>query len=79
MTIHERMQPRSEREKDLLKYGRRQERERIVGPLEADRNESHAIDDIFDGIVFQTISRAEFKQKLIELIKGETSEPNTAR
>jgi hypothetical protein len=44
---------------------------RIIKLLEADRNESHAIDDIFDGIVFQTLSRAEFKQALIELIKGE--------
>jgi len=34
MTIHERMLPRSEREKDLLKYGRSQERERIIKLLE---------------------------------------------
>jgi hypothetical protein len=34
MTIHERMVPRSEREKDLLKYGRSQERERIIKLLE---------------------------------------------
>jgi len=51
--------------------GRKQEQERIIELLQADRNESHAIDDIFDGIVFQTLSRAEFKQALIELIKGE--------
>lgn len=41
MTIQERMTPRSEREKDLLKFGRSQERERIIklleigGPIEA--------------------------------------------
>lgn len=34
MTIHERMIPRTEREKDLLKYGRSQERERIIKLLE---------------------------------------------
>jgi hypothetical protein len=34
MTIRERMVARSEREKDLLKYGRRQERERIIKLLE---------------------------------------------
>lgn len=40
MTIQERMVARSEREKDLLKYGRSQERERIIkllkigGPIE---------------------------------------------
>lgn len=33
MTIHERMVARSEREKDLLKYGRSQERERIIDLL----------------------------------------------
>ena len=34
MTIHERMVARTEREKDLLKYGRSQERERIIKLLE---------------------------------------------
>lgn len=34
MTIQERMIPRTEREKDLLKYGRSQERERIIKLLE---------------------------------------------
>lgn len=38
MTIHERMVARSEREKDLLKYGRSQERERIVKLLEEARS-----------------------------------------
>ena len=37
MTIHERMVARSEREKDLLKYGRSQERERIIKLLEAEQ------------------------------------------
>ena len=40
MTIHERMVPRSEREKDLLKYGRGQERERIIKLLEGIQFES---------------------------------------
>lgn len=34
MTIHERMIPRTEREKDLLKYGRSQEKVRIIKLLE---------------------------------------------
>lgn len=34
MTIQERMVARSEREKDLLKYGRSQARERIIKLLE---------------------------------------------
>lgn len=34
MTIQESMVARSEREKDLLKYGRSQERERIIKLLE---------------------------------------------
>ena len=34
MTIQERMIPRSEREKDLLKFGRSQERERIIKLLQ---------------------------------------------
>lgn len=38
MTIHERMVPRSEREKDLLKYGRSQERKRIFKELEANEH-----------------------------------------
>jgi hypothetical protein len=38
MTIHERMVPRSEREKDLLKYGRSQERQRIIKELEANEH-----------------------------------------
>lgn len=37
MTIHERMVARSEREKDLLKYGRSQERERIIKLLQKER------------------------------------------
>ena len=37
MTIQERMVARSEREKDLLKYGRSQERERIIKLLEGKR------------------------------------------
>lgn len=47
------------------------ERERIIELLQAGRHESHAIDDIFDGVVGMGISRADFKQGLIALIKGE--------
>ena len=36
MTIHERMVSRTEREKDLLKYGRSQERKRIIKLLKSD-------------------------------------------
>lgn len=39
MTIQERMIAKSEREKDLLKYGRSQERDRIIKLLE----ESHLV------------------------------------
>ncbi len=47
------------------------EQERIIELLQAGRHESHAIDDIFDGVVGMGISRADFKQELIALIKGE--------
>lgn len=40
MTIQERMVARSEREKDLLKYGRSQERERIIKLLEDKQSEN---------------------------------------
>lgn len=30
MSVHSRMEPRSNREKDLLKYGRRQGREQVI-------------------------------------------------
>jgi hypothetical protein len=32
----------------------------------------NAIDDIYDGVMYGFIKRAEFKQRLIALIKGET-------
>lgn len=61
MTIRERMVARSEREKDLLKYGRSQERERIIKLLE----ELEAVGS--DPVTFDYKSTAE----LIALIKGE--------
>ena len=67
MTIHERMVARSEREKDLLKYGRSQERERIINLLEdldceKNGNPNH---DTHDCLYYQTAD------SLIALIKGE--------
>lgn len=48
MTIHERMVARSEREKDLLKYGRRQKREHIIKLLNNQRNSgSHDAENDF--------------------------------
>jgi hypothetical protein len=58
MTIHERMMPRSEREKDLLKYGRSQEQERIIKLLEAAECQG---EDDWCGTIEQVIA----------LIKGE--------
>lgn len=59
MTIHERMIPRTEREKDLLKYGRRQATERIIKLLESQTQYT----DYELGIIYS----------LIALIKGETN------
>lgn len=47
------------------------ENERIIKLLEADRSESKLLDDLYDGIVFHSILRSEFKERLIALIKGE--------
>ena len=71
MTIHERMVARSEREKDLLKYGRSQERERIINLLEdldceKNGNPNH---DTHDCLYYQTAD------SLIALIKGEGENP----
>ena len=52
-------------------YIRKEEVERIAESIKADRMESKEIDDLFDGIVFQTLSRSEFKEALIKFIKGE--------
>lgn len=78
MSIHTRMIPRSDREKDLLKYGRRQERERIIKLLEGEAKhrkqiaESIEMDEFmseWDSEVFETESK--FALELIALIKGE--------
>ena len=50
---------------------RKEEIERIAESIKADRMESKEIDDLFDGIVFQTLSRSEFKEALIKFIKEE--------
>jgi hypothetical protein len=70
MTIHERMVPRSEREKDLLKYGRSQERQRIIKLLETEFCEPE-----FKGDSFTPADNLLVNLGLaIELIKGETNE-----
>ena len=65
MTIHERMIPRTEREKDLLKYGRSQERERIIKLLEDLYLKRDA-----DGNVLDTKHNEDLLY-VIALIKGE--------
>lgn len=66
MTIHERMIPRTEREKDLLKYGRSQERERIIKLLEDNLYFSD-----WEGIFRKTGGLQVDVQDIIALIKGE--------
>lgn len=64
MSIHTRMQPRSDREKDLLKYGRRQGREQ----------EHQRIDALLESLkplTPQDKSLIPFIDRLRELIKGE--------
>ena len=51
MTIHERMQPRSEREKDLLKYGRRQGREQAQTHIIQLLNEHYAIGQVDESVI----------------------------
>lgn len=70
MTIHERMVARSEREKDLLKFGRSQERERIIKLLEA---WSCGLDDCPEWRVNseKVIEFCNTRNSLIALIKGE--------
>ena len=77
MTIHERMIPRTEREKDLLKYGRSQERERIIKLLEErtiNKNEKGLTVDlqyVKDGVYASISLTPEITELLIALIKGE--------
>ena len=73
MTIHERMIPRTEREKDLLKYGRSQERERIIKLLQeryAEALENAKTNDSID-IGRTEIYMAGGIAQAIALIKGE--------
>ncbi len=76
MTIHERMVARSEREKDLLKYGRSQERERIIKMLEDKRSEIEKIVIMSDELG-ETGSKWFYQDRIrelsdyIALIKGE--------
>lgn len=44
--------------------------QRIIELLEAESRDI-AIDDIYDGVMYGFIKRAEFKKRLIALIKGE--------
>ena len=72
MTIHERMVARTEREKDLLKYGRSQERERIIKLLEEQKEnqckKAHC-ESIKDGHDYDCLSQE--IDGYIALIKGE--------
>jgi hypothetical protein len=68
MTIHERMIPRSEREKDLLKYGRSQERERIIKLLE-----DYDFSTIWRQVAWSPDAWESFgSDDLIALIKGDS-------
>lgn len=62
MTIQERMVARTEREKDLLKYGRSQERERIIKLL---------IDKAIEWRTNDLHQQADYIDFTIDLIKGE--------
>jgi hypothetical protein len=50
--------------------------ERIIKLLEAGSRDSNLLDDIYDGVMYGFIKRAEFKQRLIALIKGESQKDN---
>ena len=45
--------------------------QRIIKLLEAGSRDSNLLDDIYDGVMYGFIKRAEFKERLIALIKGE--------
>ena len=74
MSIHTRMKPRSEREKDLLKYGRRQGREQVIEVakqwLEIDGEHANLIDFLSDKSWYEEGRVTPFS-RLITLIKGE--------
>ena len=70
MTIHERMVARSEREKDLLKYGRSQERERIIKLLEPHRLIGKSAGG-FLGVCSCGEAIDDYQEHLLALTKGE--------
>ena len=74
MSIHTRMKPRSEREKDLLKYGRRQGREQVIEVakqwLEFDGDHNSLIAFLSDKSWYEEGALTYF-EKLGALIKGE--------
>lgn len=74
MGIHGRMKPRSEREKDLLKYGRRQGRNQVIAVAEAwlayDGDHSNLISYLSDKSWYEE-GRITPLARLIALIKGE--------
>lgn len=79
MTIQERMVARSEREKDLLKYGRSQERERIIKLLkkEAEHHKQISESISMDEYMSESDSESEWWASVVldkfadALIKGE--------
>ena len=74
MGIHDRMKPRSQREKDLLKYGRRQGRNQVICVAEAwleyDGDHSNLINYLSDKCWYEE-GRITPLARLIALIKGE--------
>ena len=74
MSIHTRMKPRSEREKDLLKYGRRQGREQVIEVakewLEFDGDPEHLIAFLSDKSWYVEGSLT-WWDKLGKIIKGQ--------
>lgn len=74
MSIHTRMKPRSEREKDLLKYGRRQGREQVIEVakewLEVDGDPESLITFLSDKSWYEE-GRVSPLALFVKLIKGE--------
>lgn len=54
------------------------EQERVAKVILADRSEDSRIDDLFDAAVFQSISRSEFKLRLIQALKLGNNEKEEA-
>lgn len=74
MSIHTRMKPRSEREKDLLKYGRRQGREQVIEVaqkwLENDADPNSLISFLSDKCWYEE-GRVTHLSRLLSFVKGE--------